>query len=121
MSAPKGDPDRGDVRLVTAPDRSGAAWDLIGRIEPMPGCAADVVPGYRLSLIARRRGAEGETIRITAHTVYPTYARATAALSRLVGQTGNAPGGGTGGDGTHTTMDEATRTGDRLPSADHPG
>lgn len=75
----------GTVRLVPAPDASGRVWDLTGRIEPLPGCAADVPAGYRLSLVARPRmsGREGDALRITPSTVYATWREAETALARL--------------------------------------
>ena len=86
----------GTVRLVSAPDSSDRVWDLTGRIEPLPGCAADVPAGYRLSLVARPRvsGEEGEALRITPSTVYPTWQKAEEALARLAREVGSGLGAG---------------------------
>lgn len=75
----------GAVRLLEAKAADGRPWELAGRVEPLPGCAAGAPTGYRLSLVARPRvaGGEGENIRLTPSAVYASWGEAAAALERL--------------------------------------
>jgi hypothetical protein len=63
----------------------GRTWELWGRVEPLPGCAADVPAGYRLALVASAgaEGGEGEAVRVRLGAVYPTWEEAAAALKAL--------------------------------------
>lgn len=78
----------GTLRLAMAQGRDGRRWELQGRVEPVPGCAADVIPGYRLTLLARPLGEEGgsEVLRVSPSTVYPGWAEAVAALRLLAAE-----------------------------------
>lgn len=63
----------------------GRKWELWGRVDALPGCAADVPAGYRLALVASTgaEGGEGETVRVRLGAVYPTWDEAVAALEAL--------------------------------------
>ncbi len=76
------------MRLALAAGRDGRPWELIGRVEALPGCATDVVPGYRLSLIARpAEGGEGiDVLRVSPSTTYRTWREATGALRLLAAE-----------------------------------
>jgi hypothetical protein len=98
----------GAIRLGRARGADGRRWELIGRIEPVAGCAADAPGGYRLSLVARpmAAGSEAETVRVTATTVHPTWPAAREALRALAAAVAadwaaraadRAEGGGIGG------------------------
>jgi hypothetical protein len=77
--------DAGTLRLVVARDRDGRPWELLGRVEPLPGCAADVIQAYRLTLIARPTAGDKDVdvLRISPSTSYATWSEAVDALRLL--------------------------------------
>jgi hypothetical protein len=86
VTAPTADP--GAIRLQVARGRDGRAWELVGRVEPLPGCAADVAPGYRLSLLARPRdgGQDVAVLRVSPSATYRTWTEAAEALRLLAAE-----------------------------------
>ena len=88
--------EEGSLRLALANGRDGQRWELVGRVEPVQGCAADVIPGYRLSLLARRLGPgeDAEVVRVSPTRVYPGWEEAAQALRLLAAEVAADFGGG---------------------------
>lgn len=89
----------GSFWVRTEYDRTGRAWQMEVRIEVLPGCAADVPAGYRLSIVTYPvdgepgAGHEVSTVRITGRSTWPTWDAAAQAAEHLVNRlrAGQAP------------------------------
>lgn len=79
-------PAAGQYPVRRAADAQGRVWELVVRVEPLPGCAADVPPGFRISLLTFPLGAGGEateTVRVTGDAVWASWEEADAAARAL--------------------------------------
>ncbi len=92
--------EQGSLRLVVARGRDGRPWELLGRVEPMPGCAADVIPAFRLTLLARPTvgGRDVDVLRISPSATYASWDEAAKALRLLAADV--AAGFAAGGPGS---------------------